>query len=116
MITRIETAEAMREALVGETWDLVIGDFVLPHFGGMEALALLRRAVALGLSDDLLFRTLWEIAMIEKRLGSDDAALAVFTELATIRNPHRVAALQENLSQGTYDVSGRMVAEKMLGR
>jgi uncharacterized protein YprB with RNaseH-like and TPR domain len=60
-----------------------------------EALALLRRAVERGLSDDLLFRTLWEIAMIEKRLGREDAALAAFTELASTRNPQRVAALQE---------------------
>jgi tetratricopeptide (TPR) repeat protein len=60
-----------------------------------EALSLLRRAVERGLSDDLLFRTLWEIAMIEKRLGREAAALAAFTELASTRNPHRVAALQE---------------------
>ena len=60
-----------------------------------EALGLLRRAVGLGLSDDLLFKTLWEIAMIEKRLGSDPFALAAFTELASVRNPHRVAALEE---------------------
>ncbi|HSW51052.1 MAG TPA: ribonuclease H-like domain-containing protein [Bryobacteraceae bacterium] len=60
-----------------------------------EALALLRRAVDRGLSDDLLFRTLWEIAMIEKRLGREAAALAAFTELASTRNSHRVAALEE---------------------
>jgi len=60
-----------------------------------EALALLRRAVERGLSDDLLFRTLWEIAMIEKRLGREAAALAAFTELAATRNQHRVAALEE---------------------
>ena len=60
-----------------------------------EALALLRRAVERGLSDDLLFRTLWEIAMVEKRLGREAAALAAFTELASTRNPQRVAALQE---------------------
>jgi uncharacterized protein YprB with RNaseH-like and TPR domain len=60
-----------------------------------EALSLLRRAVSRGLSDDLLFRTLWEIAMIEKRLGRDEAALAAFTELASTRNPHRISALEE---------------------
>ena len=60
-----------------------------------EALSLLRRAVERGLSDDLLFRTLWEIAVIEKRLGREAAAIAALTELASTRNPHRVAALQE---------------------
>jgi len=60
-----------------------------------EALPLLRRAVTLGLSDDLLFRTLWEIATLEKRLGNEAAALAAFTELSTAPNPHRRAALEE---------------------
>lgn len=60
-----------------------------------EALALLRRAVERGLSDDLLFRTLWEIAAAEKRLGREAAAVAAFSELASTPNPHRVAALEE---------------------
>ena len=38
---------------------------------------LFRRAVDMGLPDDLLFRTLWDIAALEKRLGREDAALAV---------------------------------------
>ncbi|HLY16868.1 MAG TPA: ribonuclease H-like domain-containing protein [Bryobacteraceae bacterium] len=59
-----------------------------------EALRLLRRAVDLGLSDDLLFRTLWDIGALEKRLGRLDAALAVFTDLAASRNPYRQRALQ----------------------
>jgi uncharacterized protein len=60
-----------------------------------EALRLLRRAVDLGLPDDLLFRTLWDIAALEKRLGRAEAALAVFTDLAASRNPYRVRALAE---------------------
>src|SRR5579872_6918576 len=40
-----------------------------------EALRLLRRAVAIGLPDHLLFRTLWDIAAIHKRLGDASAAL-----------------------------------------
>lgn len=60
-----------------------------------EALALLRRAISKGLSDELLFRTLWEIAMLEKRLDREPAALEAFTELATTRNPHRLPALEE---------------------
>jgi uncharacterized protein YprB with RNaseH-like and TPR domain len=60
-----------------------------------EALRLFRRAVDLGLPDDLLFRTLWDIAVLEKRLGREDAALAVFTDLAACRNPHRLRALEE---------------------
>jgi uncharacterized protein YprB with RNaseH-like and TPR domain len=59
-----------------------------------EAVRLLRRAVEMGLPDALLFKTLWDIAAMEKRLGRPDAALAVFTELATARNPYRVRALE----------------------
>jgi len=60
-----------------------------------QALALFRRAVERGLSDDLLFRTLWDIALIEKKLGNETAALAVFAELSICRNMFRVSALEE---------------------
>lgn len=60
-----------------------------------EALRLFRRAVAMGLPDDLLFRTLWDIAALERRLGCDAAALAAMAELAGSRNPFRVRALEE---------------------
>jgi hypothetical protein len=60
-----------------------------------EALRLYRRAVEMGLPDELLFKTLWEIAALEKRLGRPDAALAVATELAASRNPYRVRAMEE---------------------
>lgn len=38
---RIETSEAMREALQ-EPWDLVLSDFTLPRFNGVEALKILK--------------------------------------------------------------------------
>jgi uncharacterized protein YprB with RNaseH-like and TPR domain len=59
-----------------------------------EALRLYRRAMELGLPDHLLFRTLWDIASLEKRLGREDAALSIITELAGSRNPLRVRALE----------------------
>src|ERR1700736_2464521 len=60
-----------------------------------NALALFRQAVKRGLPDDLLFRTLWDIAAIEKKLGRPSSALEVLTDLATSRNPFRAAAFQE---------------------
>lgn len=60
-----------------------------------ESLALFRRSVELGLPDDLLFRALWDIALLEKRLGREQAALAVLSDLAASRNPYRVRALEE---------------------
>jgi uncharacterized protein YprB with RNaseH-like and TPR domain len=59
-----------------------------------EALRLLRRAVELGLPDTLLFRTLWDIAGMERRAGRYDAALAIVTELAETRNPYRARAFE----------------------
>jgi PAS domain S-box-containing protein len=40
--TRVETAQAMAEALAGATWDVVVSDHELPGFSGPAALALLQ--------------------------------------------------------------------------
>jgi len=60
-----------------------------------ESLRLLRRAVDLGLPDGLLFRTLWDVAALEKRLGRAEAARAAFEELTASRNPFRGRAFEE---------------------
>ena len=39
---RVETREAMQEALIREEWDIIISDFRMPHFSGLEALELVR--------------------------------------------------------------------------
>jgi tetratricopeptide (TPR) repeat protein len=59
------------------------------------ALALMRRSVDAGLPDRLLFRSLWDTAVLEKKCGRPDAALNVFAELAGCKNDHRVGALEE---------------------
>lgn len=64
--------------------------------GDMDrALNLMRRAIELGLTEELLFRTLWDIAVLEKRRKNMAASLAVLEELAGCRNPYRVPALIE---------------------
>ena len=60
-----------------------------------HALALFRQAVDKGLADDLLFRTLWDVALIEKKIGRVLAALPVLVDLAACRNPWQCAALEE---------------------
>ena len=60
-----------------------------------QALRLYRRAVDLGLPDDLLFKTMWDIGTMEKRLGRADRALEVFTDLAASRNAYRTRAFGE---------------------
>ena len=60
-----------------------------------NALAMFRAAVERGLRDELLFRTLWDIAALEKKLGRASRALDVLTDLAASRNPFRASALEE---------------------
>jgi len=39
---RVEAPEAMRSALNAQSWDLVIADYLMPHFNGLAALALVK--------------------------------------------------------------------------
>jgi two-component system, cell cycle sensor histidine kinase and response regulator CckA len=41
---RISTAPDMKAALERQTWDIVISDYEMPHFGGFEALQLLKES------------------------------------------------------------------------
>jgi len=75
-----------------------------------QALDLLKRAVAVGLPDSLLFRALWDIALLEKKLGRSAAALQVFTELATCRNEFRVCALEEMAKYYEHEERNHLVA------
>ena len=60
-----------------------------------QARALFRRAIDGNLPDDLLFRTLWDLAAVERKLGLDEAALQVWIDLAGSKNPYRVRAHEE---------------------
>jgi hypothetical protein len=76
--------------------DLIgLGRWMLQAERQEEALELFRRAIQVGLPDDLLFRTMWDIAAMERRLGRMDAALAMVTDLKVSRNPYRVRAFEE---------------------
>jgi uncharacterized protein len=59
-----------------------------------EAVRVFRRAIELGLPDDLLFRTLWDIATLEKRSGRTEAARAAFEDLTESTNPYRARAFE----------------------
>jgi uncharacterized protein YprB with RNaseH-like and TPR domain len=58
-----------------------------------QALELFRRAIDAGLSDELMFRTLWDAAALERKLGG--APVEIWSDLAAARNPFRVKALEE---------------------
>ena len=53
-----------------------------------RALPLFRRAIQSGLRDELLFRTLWDVAKLDP-----PAATEIWTDLASSKNPYRVKAL-----------------------
>jgi uncharacterized protein len=60
-----------------------------------HALTLFKCAVEAGLPDSILFRVLWHVALLEKKLQRPHAAVPVFTEIAGCRNDYRVRALEE---------------------
>jgi len=39
---RVETPESLEAALQSEKWDLIIADYVMPHFNGLAALSLVK--------------------------------------------------------------------------
>jgi signal transduction histidine kinase len=41
---RVSTAEAMREALASEAWEIILADYTMPHFSGVAALVLLKKS------------------------------------------------------------------------
>jgi uncharacterized protein YprB with RNaseH-like and TPR domain len=60
-----------------------------------RAVALFRLAVEAGLPDGLLFRTLWDIALLEKKLGRKAAAVEALRELGSCKNYYQARALEE---------------------
>ncbi|MBI4904504.1 MAG: ribonuclease H-like domain-containing protein [Acidobacteria bacterium] len=60
-----------------------------------DALGWMREAITRRLNDELLYRTMWDIAQLERKVGREAGAVAMYSELAQIRNPHRIAALEE---------------------
>ncbi len=63
---RVETREAMAAALENQAWDIVISDYVMPHFNGPDALKLLQHS---GL--DLPF------IIVSGKIGEDIAVAAM---------------------------------------
>ncbi len=42
---RVDTAEGLSAALTEQAWDLIISDYRMPTFSGLEALAIVRRSL-----------------------------------------------------------------------
>ncbi len=81
-----------------------------------QARDLFRRAVEAGLPDALLFRTLWDIAALEKKLGSADAARDVWNDLAGSRNGYQARALEELAKHHEHGLKDYALALEMTER
>jgi len=86
MLSRVGVHRGAELAGVGR-WLLAVGE-------REKARKMLKRAVDAGLPDGLLFRTLWDIAGLEKKLGRPFAAVRIWIELAECRNEYHAAALE----------------------
>ena len=72
---RVDTPEAMRAALESGHWDLVIADYSMPHFNGLDALKMLRDS-GLDLPFILVSGTVGEEVAVEAmKCGADDYVL-----------------------------------------
>ncbi len=60
-----------------------------------EAAVLYRRAIHAQMSDELMFRCLWELSLIEKKRLRITEALTIWTDLAQAKNPYRADSLVE---------------------
>ena len=66
IIERVETPEDMQKVLEEKTWDLVVSDYVLPRFSGLDALKLLKKS-----GIDLPF------VVVSGKIGEDTAVEAM---------------------------------------
>ena len=79
--------------------------------GDLEAArSLLRRAIQASLRDDLLFRAMWDLARLERKLDAETAALAIWEDLASARNPFRVQAMEELAKHYEHRAKDRQTA------
>lgn len=75
----------------------------LMEAGDIErALPMFRKALDSGLRDELLFRTLWDIAKLERKQGNTLAAQSIWKELSESRNPYRVKAISERAKDAEH--------------
>lgn len=73
--TIVQTSADMVEALADDSWDIVLSDYTMPHFSGLDALALVRKS-GLDLPFIIISGTIGEgVAVEAMRAGVDDYLL-----------------------------------------
>src|SRR5881296_2265486 len=93
---RVETAAAMRAALDGQAWDVVLSDYSLPGFDAMGALALLRDA-----APDVPF------IVVSGSVGEDTAVAAMQAGAADYVMKDRLQRLASAVTRAIEGAVGR---------
>src|SRR4030066_509592 len=93
---RVETAKAMTAALESQSWDIVIADYVMPHFSGLEALKLFKES---GL--DLPF------IIVSGSIGEDVAVEAMKSGAHDYLMKNNLARLVPTIQQELREAGGR---------
>jgi PAS domain S-box-containing protein len=110
---RVQDAQSLKDAIAQERWDVVLSDFRLPNFGGVEALQIFR---ASGLDIPFIFvsGTIGEETAVKAmKAGASDYVMKQSTarlaavvqrelEQAVIRAQHRQAQIELELSRDRY--------------
>ena len=117
---RVETADALREALAGEPWELALVDYNLPGFGGLEALAALAAlapdlpavTVSGAISEETAVATITAGAVdyvLKSNLTRLAPAALRAVEGAALRRRQRRAAAQARQTQYAIDHSSQAI-------
>ena len=79
---RVETEDDMKKMLDEEEWDIIIGDYILPEFGGLAALNLLQQS-KLDIPFILIPGNVSETIAVEVINAGADSAVSISSILKT---------------------------------
>lgn len=96
-IERVETESALRAALAAGSWDIVISDFMLPGWSGMDALRLVRET-----SEDLPF------LLISGAIGEETAVEAIKAGASDYLLKDRLARLPAAIARALEELELRL--------
>ena len=102
---RVETPEAMEQALAGSGWDLVVSDYRLPRFGAPEALRLFRNS---GLVAPFI--------VVSGKLGEEAAVEVMKAGADDFLTKDNLARLDATVERGLAEAEERRHASEELRR
>jgi PAS domain S-box-containing protein len=98
---RVETAETMKAALSTRTWDVIISDYRMPYFSGLEAFAVLKESEL-----DIPF------IIISGTIGEDTAVDAMLRGVNDYMMKNNLSRLIPAIERETQEVMNRQAKQK----